>query len=58
MSLILPFPRLRFRLRNGFWCEHVRWWPGDFGRPDGWRMVDMGRRQVRYCAGCDWAEFR
>lgn len=77
-----PFPRLRFRLRNGYWCEHVRldpnghtvvepgnewtlsrqvvpaWLLGDSGRVDGWRMIDLGRRQMRRCSECDWAEFR
>ena len=24
MTWVWPFPRLRFRLRHGYWCEHVR----------------------------------
>lgn len=77
-----PFPRLRYRLRNGYWCDHRRsvvgaqtyvapgdewtlsiptepaWEPGDMGRRDGWRMIDMGRRQMRRCERCTWCEFR
>lgn len=76
---ILPFPRLRFRLRHGYWCTHERraepteivagewtlekktvgaWEPGDRGRTDGWRMIDMGRRQLRRCSLCQYTELR
>jgi hypothetical protein len=45
-----PFPRLRFRLRCGFWCEHPNMTP--------WHMIDDGFRQLRRCRACDWTEFR
>lgn len=75
-----PFPRLRYRLRTGHWCEHLRltgrvlvapgdewcltketepaWEPGDLGRPDGWRMIEAGMRQMRRCSLCTHCEFR
>lgn len=67
---IAPFPRLRYRLRNGQWCDHQaiehpgcevvygtdielsRWEPG-FGE---WHLVDLGRRKLRQCQRCYYAE--
>jgi hypothetical protein len=40
--------RLWFRIRYGFWCQHPYWTP--------WRMVDLGRRKVRWCRGCSKGE--
>jgi hypothetical protein len=48
IEFVPPFQRLRFRLRNGFWCEHTRW--GE------WEMIDMGMRKMRHCEGCGYAE--
>lgn len=42
------FPRLRFRLRHGFWCEHPNM--------SSWWLVDLGRRKMRRCPACDYAE--
>lgn len=47
---IAPFPRLRFRLRHGHWCEHRNW--------TNWRMINNGIGQVRYCVQCDYMESR
>lgn len=82
MTWIWPFPRLRFRLRNGYWCTHEKpvepvetvvlprdefviskkmepaWYPGNLERPDGWVMIDLGRRQMRRCSLCQHVEFR
>lgn len=71
MTWVLPFARLRFRLRKGYWCTHTRWksypasgeripaWePGNLGRTDGWVMIDLGRRQMRRCSVCQHVEFR
>lgn len=58
VQFIPPFPRLRFFLRHRFWCEHLVFHPGDLGRVDGWHMIDFGRRQVRHCARCNYAQFR
>jgi hypothetical protein len=54
--MIWPFPRLRYWLRHGHWCEH-EWLPGDGGRQDGWRMIDLGRKKMRTCHRCDHSEF-
>jgi len=62
MTWIWPFARLRFRLRNGFWCTHA--WsddPAHWRRPPdngGWMMIDAGMRQMRRCPRCDHVEFR
>lgn len=45
---IAPFPRLRFRLRRGFWCSHPDMGP--------WELIDLGRRKMRRCPDCDHAE--
>lgn len=71
LGIYWPFPRLRFRLRHGYWCEHripsgdmddgspdwhPTWEPGD--RPGGWRRIDPTGREMRRCGQCEWAEFR
>lgn len=54
-----PFPRLRFRLRYGCWCNHKVWEPSSQGRPDGWDRVDYQTgRMARRCDGCKWVEWR
>lgn len=53
-----PFPRLRFWLRTRVWCQHPSWAPGNGGRLDGWRMIDTGMRQIRWCAVCGHAQIR
>lgn len=82
LGIYWPFPRLRYRLRHGYWCEHERriegarsvvrsvdewtltfptepaWEPGDGGRVDGWRMINVGTNQMRRCSACEYAEFR
>lgn len=45
-SWIWPFPRLRFRLRHGFWCTHT--W-GDVVIADDWRKFHR-------CTRCDYFE--
>lgn len=50
LRFVGPFPRLRFRLRHGFWCEHPRW--------SAWKRIDTGMRQIRWCEGCDYAQIR
>lgn len=55
---IMPFARLRYRLRHGVWCKHTRWHRGANRREDGWWMINCGIRQVRHCKDCDHAEFR
>jgi hypothetical protein len=42
------FPRLRFRIAHGYWCKHPSWSP--------WRMVDLGRRKIRWCTACHYPE--
>jgi hypothetical protein len=44
------FPRLRYRLRTGRWCQHVEWGP--------WLTVDLGRRQIRWCTECGFPDMR
>ena len=53
------FPRLLFRLRNGYWCDHKTWEPSSEGRPDGWVRVDYrGGKMMRRCATCTWTEWK
>lgn len=42
------FPRLRFRLRHGYWCPHV--WGG-------WVMINDGMQKIRDCTRCGHSEF-
>lgn len=56
---IWPFPRLRYRLRHGEWCDHR-----DHRHPAGiswgfsdWRMTDLGRNKIRRCYRCSYTEF-
>lgn len=58
INIVWPFPRLRFFLRYGVWCQHPVWCPGNLGRSDGWIMIDTGMRQMRRCAICEYTEFR
>lgn len=48
-GLYWPFPRLRYRLRHGHWCEHPNWGP--------WELIDMGRTKMRRCPDCTQAQF-
>lgn len=58
LEFVWPFPRLRFRLRTGRWCDHPYWERGQNGRKDGWHMIETGMRQMRRCAVCEWVQFR
>jgi hypothetical protein len=67
------FPRLRFRLRHGYWCTHERPVPGGqtYVAPGDewtlsietesafgpWHMVDPGRHKMRWCTLCHHSEF-
>ena len=46
---VLPFPRLRYRLRFGRWCDPERFWSV-------WYLIDMGRAKMRRCLECDHPE--
>jgi hypothetical protein len=68
------FPRLRYRLRTGRWCTHTRSVPGGrtFVAPGDewclsvetepawgpWHMIDLGRRQIRWCTECGFPDMR
>lgn len=45
---IAPFPRLRFRLRYGYWCIH--------NYPT-WDIINNGENKMRRCRICDHVEF-
>jgi hypothetical protein len=45
-----PFPRLRHRLRYGYWCPHEDW--------TDWQMINTGISQIRYCKRCNYMASR
>lgn len=45
-----PFPRIRFWIKTGIWCEHPCW--------SRWLMIEAGMTQIRWCDNCGKTQIR